>query len=109
VKIKSKMAGEIHWETLIEMKRKSLSEMCDAPMSSIGCVIEGEAYLFFYDYASSAEALRTFGRYASNPELNFTDYDAGIFSQKLRQEAEKDGAEFGENKLNLKNRFGGKI
>ncbi len=48
-----------------------------------------ERYVFLYDDASRAEALRTLGRYASNPELSFTWYDAAVLSQKIRQEAQK--------------------
>ncbi len=46
-----------------------------------------ERYIFLYDDASRAEALRTLGRYASNPELSFTWYDAAVLSQKVRQSA----------------------
>ena len=45
-----------------------------------------ERYVFLYDDASRAETLRTLGRYASNPELSFTWYDAAVLSQKIRQE-----------------------
>jgi hypothetical protein len=45
----------------------------------------GERYIFLYDDDSRAEALRTLGRYASNPELSFTWYDAAVLSQKIRQ------------------------
>jgi hypothetical protein len=48
-----------------------------------------ERYVFLYDDASRAEALRVLGRYASNPELSFTWYDAAVLSQKIRQETEK--------------------
>jgi hypothetical protein len=46
-----------------------------------------ERYIFLYDDASRAEALRTLGKYASNPELSFTWYDAAVLSQKIRQSA----------------------
>ncbi len=46
-----------------------------------------ERYIFLYDDASRAETLRTLGRYASNPELSFTWYDAAVLSQKVRQNA----------------------
>jgi len=49
----------------------------------------GERYVFLYDDASRAETLRTLGRYASNPELSFTWYDAAVLSQKIRQESQK--------------------
>jgi len=48
-----------------------------------------ERYVFLYDDASRAETLRVLGRYASNPELSFTWYDAAVLSQKIRQEAPK--------------------
>ncbi len=48
-----------------------------------------ERYVFLYDDASRAETLRTLGRYASNPELSFTWYDAAVLSQKIRQDSHK--------------------
>jgi hypothetical protein len=47
-----------------------------------------ERYVFLYDDDSRAETLRTLGRYASNPELSFTWYDAAVLSQKVRQESQ---------------------
>ncbi|MCA9222136.1 MAG: hypothetical protein R3C99_25730 [Pirellulaceae bacterium] len=44
-----------------------------------------ERYIFLFDDNHRAETLRTFGRYASNPDLSFTWYDAAVLSQKLRQ------------------------
>mgnify|MGYP000273026517 CR=1 FL=1 len=35
-----------------------------------------ERYVFLYDDSSRAETLRVLGRFASNPELSFTWYDA---------------------------------
>lgn len=43
-----------------------------------------ERYLFLYNEKTRAETLRTLGRYASNPELSFTWYDAAVLSQKIR-------------------------
>ena len=48
-----------------------------------------ERYVFLYDDASRAETLRTLGRFASNPELSFTWYDAAVLSQRIRQESHK--------------------
>ncbi len=48
-----------------------------------------ERYVFLYDDTSRAETLRTLGRYASNPELSFTWYDAAVLSQKIHQESQK--------------------
>jgi len=47
-----------------------------------------ERYVFLYDDSSRAETLRTLGRFASNPDLSFTWYDAAVLSQKIRQESE---------------------
>ncbi len=48
-----------------------------------------ERYVFLYDDDNRAETLRTLGRYASNPELSFTWYDAAVLSQKIRQESQR--------------------
>ena len=46
-----------------------------------------ERYIFLFDDNNRAETLRTLGRYASNPDLSFTWYDAAVLSQKIRQTA----------------------
>lgn len=46
-----------------------------------------ERYVFLFDDNNRSEALRTLGRYASNPELSFSWYDAAVLSQKIRQVA----------------------
>ncbi len=50
-----------------------------------------ERYIFLFDDANRSEALRTLGRYASNPELSFSWYDAAVLSQKIRQTAKPEG------------------
>ena len=47
-----------------------------------------ERYVFLYDDRNRAETLRMLGRYASNPDLSFTWYDAAVLSQKVRQESQ---------------------
>jgi hypothetical protein len=44
-----------------------------------------ERYIFLYDDEHRSEALRTLGRFASNPELSFSWYDAAVLSQRVRQ------------------------
>lgn len=44
-----------------------------------------ERYIFLFDDQNRSEALRTLGRFASNPELSFTWYDAAVLSQKIRK------------------------
>lgn len=43
-----------------------------------------EQYLFIFDDRNRTELLRTIGRFAANPELSFSWYDAAILSQKVR-------------------------
>lgn len=49
-----------------------------------------ERYIFLFDDDHRSEALRTLGRFASNPELSFSWYDAAVLSQRLRQTPETD-------------------
>ena len=44
-----------------------------------------ERYVFSYDDASRADVLLALGRFASNPELSFTWYDAAVLSQKVKE------------------------
>jgi hypothetical protein len=44
-----------------------------------------ERYIFLFDDQNRSEALRTLGRFASNPELSFSWYDAAVLSQKIRK------------------------
>ena len=48
-----------------------------------------ERYIFLFDDAHRSEALRTLGRFASNPELSFSWYDAAVLSQRVRQSAQE--------------------
>ncbi|MCC9606897.1 hypothetical protein LOC68_15565 [Blastopirellula sp. JC732] len=49
-----------------------------------------ERYIFMFNDSRRAETLRTLGRYASNPELSFSWYDAAVLSQKIRAAAPAD-------------------
>lgn len=51
----------------------------------VALVKESERYIFLYDDESPAELLQTLGRYAADPELSFTWYDAAVLSQKVRR------------------------
>jgi hypothetical protein len=52
-----------------------------------------ERYVFLFDDEHKSEALRTLGRFASNPELSFSWYDAAVLSQRIRQAAQEAEAE----------------
>ncbi len=59
-----------------------------------------ERYVFLYDDSSRAETLRTLGRFASNPDLSMTWYDAAVLSQKVRQ-GEEEEVSHGQPRFNL--------
>ena len=58
-----------------------------------------ERYVFLYNESNRAETLRILGRYASNPELSFTWYDAAVLSQRIRQESQQQAREKQKNSL----------
>ena len=49
-----------------------------------------ERYVFIYNDDNRSEAMRTLGRYASNPDLSFSWYDAAVLSQKIRRERQRE-------------------
>ena len=51
----------------------------------IALVKGSERYVFLFDDESRAEAIKTLGRYAADPELSFSWYDAAVLGHKLRQ------------------------
>ena len=55
-----------------------------------------ERYIFLFDDDNRSETLRTLGRYASDPDLSFTWYDAAVLSQKIRQTAEESSDRMGD-------------
>lgn len=64
-----------------------------------------ERYIFLYDDAHRASALRTLGRFASNPELSFSWYDAAVLSQRIRQTAHEQRQEQAEAAAPSRSRF----
>ncbi len=52
-----------------------------------------EHYVFLYDDERRVETLRTLGRYAADPQLSFTWYDAAVMSKKIREMANELAAE----------------
>ena len=56
----------------------------------VTALIKGpDRYVLLYTAATRAEALRTLGRWASEPELDFTWYDAVMLSQRIREEMDR--------------------
>ena len=54
-------------------------------MNVLALVKGSERYVFLYDDDSLPPLLQTLGRYAADPDLSFTWYDAAILSQKVRR------------------------
>lgn len=53
---------------------------------NVVCLVKGdERYVFLFDDDHKAETLRVIGRYATNPELSFTWYDAAVMSQRVQK------------------------
>lgn len=60
----------------------------DQDINVLALVKGDERYVFLFDDERRTEVLRTLGRFASDPNLSFTWYDAAMLSQKIRQAAE---------------------
>jgi len=50
---------------------------------------DGQRYVFLFDDVSTPDIMQTLGKYASDPELDFTWYDAAVMSQRIRRMREK--------------------
>ena len=50
----------------------------------LAIVRDGHRYVFLYDDTSIDTVLSTLSQYASDPELDFTWYDAALLSQRVR-------------------------
>jgi hypothetical protein len=62
---------------------EKVSSMSPA-INVLALVKDGERYVFLYDEQSTSQVLQTLGRYAADPELNFSWYDAAVLSQRVR-------------------------
>jgi hypothetical protein len=61
-----------------------MSNRIDGSLHCIGIRKRGETYAFVFDRLHLGEVLRTIGRFASDPELSLSWYDAAALSQHLR-------------------------
>ncbi len=51
----------------------------------VALVKDTERYIFLYDNESASALMQTLGRFAGDPELSFSWYDAAVLSQKVRR------------------------
>ncbi len=57
----------------------------DKEINVLALVKGQERYVFLYDDANRVETLRMLGRYAADPQLSFSWYDAAVMSKKIRE------------------------
>lgn len=57
----------------------------DAEINVLSLSKGEERYVFIFDDANRVETLRMLGRYAADPQLSFTWYDAAMISQRIRE------------------------
>ncbi|XZE55135.1 hypothetical protein SH139x_001131 [Planctomycetaceae bacterium SH139] len=63
-------------------------------------LVKGEQrYLFLFDDENRTETLRTLGRFAADPDLDFTWYDAAVLSRKIREAVAQPSEEGGDERL----------
>ncbi len=75
---------------MIDPEKKTPEQGCPEGDVNVLALVKGkERYLYLFEDSQQAEALRTLGRHASNPELSFTWYDAAVLSKRIRKEAKK--------------------
>lgn len=58
-------------------------------LNVVGIVRAKETYFVIYPDDRRADALRHLGRWASDPGLSFTWYDAALLSQRVRELAKE--------------------
>ena len=56
----------------------------DKEINVLALVKGEERFLFLFDDQNRDETLRQLARFAANPELDFTWYDAAMLSRKIR-------------------------
>jgi hypothetical protein len=59
--------------------------MMQREVNVLALVKNDERYIFLYEEGSADKLLQTFGRYAADPDLSFSWYDAAVLSQKVRR------------------------
>lgn len=59
----------------------------DADVQVVVIVKHKERFVFVFTDRTRDQVLQTLGRFAENPDLNFTWYDAAIVANKIRKAA----------------------
>jgi hypothetical protein len=59
--------------------------MMSSEVNVVALVRGEEQYIFVFDETNRTETLRILGRYAADPQLSFTWFDAAVLSQRVRE------------------------
>ncbi|MDD3586496.1 MAG: hypothetical protein PHQ75_04885 [Thermoguttaceae bacterium] len=70
------------------MSRKR-EQVVDQDVNVLALVKGEERYVFLYSDEYQSQTLQTIARFASDPHLSFSWYDAAVLSQKLRREKQR--------------------
>ncbi|MCD0461307.1 hypothetical protein [Roseiconus lacunae] len=62
----------------------------DKEINVLALVKGEEKFIFLFDDANRDQTLRQLARYAANPELDFSWYDAAMLSRKIRDAVPSD-------------------
>ena len=65
------------------------SKLRPSAINVLALVKGAERYIFLFKDEYRSKTLRILGRYASDPNLSFSWYDAAVLSQKIRQKSQK--------------------
>jgi hypothetical protein len=60
--------------------------MMERGINVIALVKDSERNIFLYDNESAPALMQTLGRFAGDPDLSFSWYDAAVLSQKVRRQ-----------------------
>ena len=71
----------------------------DKEVNVLALVKGEERFLFLFDDENRTETLRTLGRFAADPELDFTWYDAAVLSRKIREAAREPEVDVPDNRI----------
>lgn len=69
--------------------KSSREKAADQEVNVLALVKGNEKYVFLYNDKNRSEMLHTLGRYASDPELSLTWFDAAVLSQKIRRDKQR--------------------
>ena len=74
----------IHWRVGNQGRFQTDGLQMDREINVLALVKGGERFIFLFDDENRDETLRQLARFAADPELDFSWYDAAMLSRKIR-------------------------